>query len=219
MKRIIFLALVSLLNLTSLYCQNTYREYAAGVEDALLYRHAKIAPRYRFNYEGSPYVESDFFIAGDFVYDGVRYEDVLLNLNAEEDLLYLMVSENSRPLVMLTELVSSFTLGSKRYVNLSADGPGGNFYEILAEGGVTLYKYTQKVHFKTADGDNHTVRHSFDPKVKYYLYDGTSYKSVSSSRDIIKMFPDRKKEIKAFLKKSGLSPRHESALVTSVTIL
>ena len=133
--------------------------------DATIYR-GPTALKYPFNFKGTYYAYGKEFVKSNVEYNRKWYYGVDLNLDASRDELCLSMPGSGIVIVLSKELVGSFELGDKKFVNL---GNGikrleSGYYQVfeLKEG--TVYKKIEKRHNKV-DG----ITQEFYPVVKYYI--------------------------------------------------
>ncbi len=142
---------------------------ASAQEKSLLYR-GRLAPEYRFQYNGHCYAASRDFKKGEVLYNGRLYTDVLLNIDAYKQL--LVVKAN---LISATDpqYVEYAFIDGVKYVNLSFEGrikdaPKG-FCSSEFEGDVSFYALVVKT--LTSDDAYHNgadIGYT-DPNYKEYV--------------------------------------------------
>ncbi|MGN1221018.1 MAG: hypothetical protein ACI4TU_08765 [Candidatus Cryptobacteroides sp.] len=120
-----------------------YRQ-AAGVK-SLIFR-GRIAPEYKFGYNGHCYAEKKEFTLGSVMYNERLYENVLLNVDACADLLLV---RNTMAMSTVRDYVDYALIGSDRYVNLNYNGrcqgaPEGFCKELCSGAGMTFYSKVSK---------------------------------------------------------------------------
>ena len=180
MKRIAFLALsIPLLLVSAAASAQEYVEpglfQKAASDNSLLYR-GRQALRYNMMYDGTPYWFSPEFEIGGVMFEGRWYDDVVLNLDAQDRNLVAIPSDGRPAVVIDRKGVDFFTMGDTRFVNLRRKGydvPEG-FYEEMYSGQFTLYRLVSK---KVVNDPGTTVGYAvdnFDTTESYYVEkDGT----------------------------------------------
>lgn len=172
--------------------------------DATIYRGPE-APKYPFLFEGTQYAYTDEFEVGTVLYNGVEYRGVHLNLSASSDELHLKVLKSGIVIELEKGLVEGFTIGERQYLALqgsnAVEGLAPGFYEVLHGGkSLLLKKNVKKIAVRKHDEKG--IFRQFESANKYYVVkDGTSGQ-VLRVGDVVKMFEENKKELKAFVKKN-----------------
>ena len=120
-----------------------YRQ-AAGVK-SLIFR-GRMAPEYKFGYNGHCYAEKKEFTLGSVMYNERLYENVLLNVDACADLLLV---RSTMAMSTVRDYVDYALIGSDRYVNLNYNGrcqgaPEGFCKELCSGAGLTFYSKVSK---------------------------------------------------------------------------
>lgn len=193
-----------LLCLLALFC---IPEYAAGQvspQNTILYR-GPIALQLPFRYNGSIYAYEDAFSVGELWYNNKHYKDVLLNLDAYRDELYLKQPGGGQPLVLEKELVDRFTLREKVFIHILKNTeiknlPAG-FYQVLYTGQDTLFKQIrQKYSSRPADVDSRGVFNFFELNYSYVLIKEGRAHPFKSTGYLKKLYKEKNTSIKKFIR-------------------
>ena len=142
------------------------REYIQNAKfDATIYR-GPTALKYPFYYRGTYYAYGKEFVKSNVEYNRKWYYGVDLNLDASRDELCLSMPGSGIVIVLSKELVGSFVMDGKEYVNFKGGIKGlkDGYYQVMRIARGTVYKKIEKRHNKV-DG----VTEEFYPVVKYYL--------------------------------------------------
>ena len=142
------------------------REYIEKAKfDATIYR-GPTALKYPFNFKGTYYAYGKEFVKSSVEYNKKWYYGVDLNLDASRDELCLSMPGSGIVIVLSKELVGSFVMDGKEYVNFKGGIKGlkDGYYQVMRIARGTVYKKIEKRHNKV-DG----VTEEFYPVVKYYL--------------------------------------------------
>lgn len=146
------------------------------------------------------YITSDF-LYGDVVYDMQPYFKVPMKYDVYKDELIVMLpGQNSRNVIKLIKTkIESFTIQGSRFIGAYKDLTDSKFefFEVLYEKGrIRALKKHRKERKVQLDKD--FIYNTFEDKIDYYLvYDG-KYNEISSKRDIVRIFPDYRKDILSF---------------------
>ena len=69
-------------------------------------------------HDGTYFLESEEYCEGTVVYNGKLYVDLVLNLNAHLDELYIKMPQYNAGSVLLKAHVESFTLNNRQFINI-----------------------------------------------------------------------------------------------------
>lgn len=188
-----------------------------GPENVNLYNGLNYIEKYKTKNGNHKFFNSENTLPNSLIiYEGQPYYNVKIKYDSFEDQV-LVVSNN---VVQLTrEHVSSFTINENRFVYLDTASqdtrfiPG--FYEILTETpSYTLYKKHRKKPIKRID-QNTNYFEFFDDN-QYYVHYLDAYHKIKTKRDLLKIFTEFKKEIKANSKKISHKLDLESYLLNTL---
>ena len=158
--------------------QNQDYQKQAG-ELSTLYR-GRIPNPYAIRYNGTYYIDTRRFGRGDIQYNGKRYNNVILNLDANLQELIVRPNEFASGVVLSRDQVAWFTMGSSTYLNLRylgyPDAQEG-YYLLLRDGKQPLLRYVRKI-FRSEVNQRETpdMDGNFDPSVpNNFLRTETNY--------------------------------------------
>jgi hypothetical protein len=192
--------------------------YQQAVKDrSILYRGEQFLP-YTFRANGNQYWENDTFKKGDITFEGNLYHDVLINVDANAQRVLVQLPSNPFAVTLAPELVSSFTMGGRRFEGVGPDGilPEG-IYEIIGEGPERVYKRVDKpvltstnyvngdpigYNDKNYRSDTHVY---FAMKRSYFFRDAEGrFTRLKGKRALLRHFPERRAELRKAVKNTGL---------------
>ena len=190
----------------------------AGDRSALF--RARQGERYDFSANGHPYWSTKEFRKGTIEFEGNRYYDVPLNIDALTQNALVRLSNAMIDIALPPAQVAFLELEGRRYVGIGPDEeslPEG-FYEVLGKGPHHVYKHvTKQLHSSTnnANGDiigyydpdyKENVLRYFAIKTDYYFRDSDGHFSRFKGKGaLIRKFPARKKEIRRTLSDLGFN--------------
>ena len=176
-----------------------------GIENTGLFNGIRYKELYRIKNGKHKFYKSPEFLTANLWYDGQPYYDIPLKYDLFEDqlIISLQTDAGSSIIQLLKEEVAGFQLDGKQFVHLkgievfkSKDQVDG-FYEVLEEGNsLTLYKKHQKLRKKVLE--NKAILNEFRNDDLYYILHEDLFYPIKSKNDLIKIFPQRKKQINAF---------------------
>lgn len=144
---------------------SSYQESAGQM--SMLYR-GKLAPQYRFLYNGTFYIDTPEFKTGEILYNGRLYKDIEMNIDASRGVLVVRLGS----IAVDTDMgyVSYAILDGRKYIPLGhgdyKDAPEG-FYEVLYEGsGSMMLSHVSKLYTVQSGNHNGDDIGYYDPKYK-----------------------------------------------------
>ena len=153
-----------------------------------------------YGVKGHPFFLEDTLHPGSVEYNGIGYENILLEYDLSHDNVITRYDDNTR-LVLVPEKVDHFNIDGHSFVRLNADAPEGEgFYDLLVDGKVQLIaKRVKKLApwIKTQE-----YNAMFVEETSYYLHRPGAFIRLSGKRDIVKALADKTIEIKEFIAKA-----------------
>lgn len=164
--------------------------------------------------EGHPYYGDNSRYKGAVWYNGIFYDNLLLQYDLVKDQLVINdPTYNIFRIGLITTLIDSFSLGTHFFLHLADDrnptAPRNGFYERLYNGRIVLLKREKKVIEKDLYSSDHVEQFIRDTDSSYYLQIGNLYRSVNNIRSLLDVLKDRKKEVRKFIRSSHLSMRKD----------
>jgi len=158
------------------------KEYQQDAADLATLFRGKKPVLYPYRYNGTYYLETREFRPGNVWYNGKVYEDVPLNLNANQMELEVRPSLQHGSIIPDRNQIAWFTLDARRFVNLQywgVDNAREGFYELARDGRKPLLVYRQKV-FLVGDarqqaGSRDSFDGNYDEAVANYFGSSVSY--------------------------------------------
>ena len=172
-------------------------DQVVGNSNTGIYNAVEYVERHRTINEHHKFFLFEGFLPGTVVYEDQPYFDLEVKYNVFDGLLQVRVPNrgNEALFQLLTEKVERFTIAGHEFVNISEKG---GFHEILLDNkNMTLLVRYNKSLKKIQDKE--FVYYEFLNEDKDYLLDFKGqYYVITSRRDIIDLFPDKKKRIRDF---------------------
>lgn len=172
-----------------------------GVENSGLFNGKEYIDLDRASSNNFKFLETPRFVTGSVSYNGQQYYDVDLKYNVWDDLLVIKLPNDGSEVILtpVKEYTKGFTIGSHQFVHVNdsvakaLDKNG--FYELLQERThYTLYKKYQKSRSNKVEGNRSYFVYR-DSKPIFFLKYNQQFIQIGSKRDLIKIFPQYKKEI------------------------
>jgi len=169
----------------------------------------KLPPQYLMRHKGTYYLESDTFYRGNLVYNGKRYVDLALNLNAHSDELYIRMPQYNSSSVLLKDHVESFTLDQMEFVHLVKEKcpgvPQEGYYQILFSGKkISVLKRTLKRMNASTSVNEMSFSHVFEEDIYYYIVQNGIFHPVKRRSSLLKVLGDKRKELNRHIRKHKL---------------
>lgn len=175
-----------------------------GIENTGLYQGTVYVEKYRTINERVHFYKGVDFFLGSVHYDGQWYYNLDIKYDVYDDavLLRLVTEAGGSTMQLLNKYLEGFVLDGERFVKiLEKEAPllkEHGFYAISMEGPYfTLHtKYTKR---KFDKKDRRVLYYEFlGGPSKHALFYRGRYHSFNSKKEVIGLFPELKKEIKAF---------------------
>lgn len=168
-------------------------------------------------YNGSDYViyqsrdeEHPNFMVDDWTYGSIVYEEELYeNVALQYDIsIDKVITEHNRgnPIKLLDERIQRFSIHSHTFVRLKGDDSTKiteGFYDQLYDGQAKVYARHLKSYQESLEFGKIIPR--FDETTQYYIVKNGSYFPVKTKGSVLKVFIDRKQDIKEFIRKSRIN--------------
>jgi hypothetical protein len=174
----------------------------SGLFNGMLY------PGYPFLFKsGSPFFDSSRLDTGSVIYEGLLYEKLPLIYENLKDL--VIINDNGFFIQLNNKKLNEFTIPGHHFIrqeenNKSNKSLTAGFYEVLYNGNIRVLKKTIKKIEDDLSSDN-TVEKLITQSDYYFIKTDSTIFQVKNKKDIVDIFPDKKKEIKQFIKKNKLN--------------
>ena len=159
---------------------------------------------------GDQFFLTDEPVNGSVLYDGILYPDLQLRYDIVNDVVVIRhpsqegyISDVQIP----GDKISRFTIPEHNFIRINSDSlsetniPTG-FYDQIYNGTVQVLVKRMKRLVESAGSSE--IQKEFVYKERFYIYRNNEYHQIRGRRSFLKLFPERKKEIKRFLKKNNL---------------
>ena len=169
-------------------------------------------PGYPFTFkEGIPFFYSDKPDMGSIVYDGLLYENVLLQYDELGGM--VVMQDRAHHILFRNELVSQFSIFNNTFIRIVKDSASRvlyetGYYNLLYHGKTiqVLGKEVKKVREQiqsSAEG----IWRLIDTKNYFYIRKDNNYYEVEGKKGLLRVYADHKKELQQFIKSNKLSFR------------
>ncbi|MBX7125944.1 MAG: hypothetical protein K1X47_09645 [Cyclobacteriaceae bacterium] len=180
--------------------------HATFIKQSALFNGTLYQPYGRIT-EGHVFLGEDDFREGAIEFEGVTYGSVSLKYDLLQDA--VLTEKNGTIIRLAQEHISFFHFAGRHFVRLEATSanraPKTSFYEVLYDGPTTAYA----LHKKEIDARaNLKVMES----TKYFVVRNGALYPVRNRSSVLKLFPEKSKEIKQRLAAEGIHFRENVAL-------
>lgn len=149
------------------------------------------------------FLDTPDFINGTLVYDGQPYFNIPIKYNVLDDevLAHIKGRFTENEFQLIKEKIAQFTIKNRTFINIdtqtSENEKANGFYEVLMENPLFLLleKHTKK---QQEVKENNRYLSEFAYKRQHTIVYKGIYHPLKSEKDLIKLFPDLKKDIKSY---------------------
>jgi len=165
-----------------------------------------------------PYFESNTYISGTLDYNGVMYKDVLMRFDLFRNELTVISPERPYDIV-LDQAKFNYAIVNGTTIVLSVSGKESKqqFLVLLHNG---MYPVVRKYAVGTEQNrEGRTAVYSFRMQRQYAIYINGVPRAVKNKNSVLKLFPDKRKELNEFAKQHKLNFKNqiEQSIVDLVT--
>lgn len=199
----------------------------ADAQEYSYFNRGKAAAPFTLRHNGHMYWQSPEYQEGSIFYEGKYYDGLDMNINAADEVILVRRKGDVQPVEIRVESIRWARIGETEFVNID-----NSLYELCYNGKYSLLrKVGKKLLSSVSDMNGKGIGYNdphYDSKVinyfsfseAYYVTDGTSLDKVKKKSDIYKLFPEKKKELRSYARKSGISsykfPQFAAALLEYV---
>ena len=195
-----------------------------GIENTALYNGLGIIEKYRVINQHHKFFKTTDFLPGSISYDGQYYSAVRMKYDLYEDQV-LMNLQNGAGIVLMQPIkhkIHRFTIDNSNFIHLNdsvaiAANLNGFFELLLENSSFKLLKKHKKQIFQRR-GKN-ALYYEFKSRNTLFIHYAGEYYPLTSRRDLMKIFPELKKEISTYPKKAFRINEAHSNLITFLTRL
>lgn len=167
-------------------------------------------------YNGFPYFKSEYWEEGSIHYDGEQYDSITMMYDIYTDELVIEHYDQkgyAAKVKLDKNKIDRFSLLGSSFVKLTKDsaeraGVRPGFYDVAYNGNVKLMAKRRKDIVK--ETTQNTILTEFVRKDDFYVYKDGVYYPVRRKKSILKVFGDKKKAVRQFIKKNHLSFSNET---------
>nr|WP_299173566.1 hypothetical protein [uncultured Allomuricauda sp.] len=192
---------------------------AMGIENTALYNGIGYVEKYKVINNYHKFYKTTDFLKGSIVYDGHHYFGLEMKYDLDEDLVLLNLKKGLRIVLLqlIKSKVDSFIIDGHKFINIRdslPNNPGiSGFYEVLLENQhLKLFEKHKKKRFQKAG--NNSVYYEFKSRNVMFLFYNQQYYPLRNRKELVKVFPEYKKEIEGLSKKKFPKSNTRDYLIT-----
>jgi hypothetical protein len=172
--------------------------------------------------KGFPFFKSENLIEGSVFYDGNLYQHVSLQYDIAKDELVIKNFQQNAIIKLITQKVTSFTLGHHNFVyilpgNKAAGFMPPGFYEKLVNSNISvLAKRIKKFSIALNAEDNSS---KYSEHNLYFLQQQDEYYNITDKHSLLVLLNDKKNQLKEYIRDNKISfkKNQEDAIIKIVT--
>ena len=192
--------------------------YINTLNDHSIIYTGKEEPRNRTKTLNHPYLITDEYRKGTLSFEGRVYPDIMLRLNQNISELIVLSPKGNLPVVIPRErldyaVIDSFYIVYQKPLSLKGLMLPEGYYIRTYNGKCQVWN--REVFFLSYFTEYFDLFYTFESTKRIYIVMDGVYYPVKNKRSVLKLFASRKKEIKEFIKQTGLSFRdnQENAII------
>lgn len=162
--------------------------------------------------EGHAFFLENGWNKGSIVYGGVYYEDIPLLFDMVKGELVILYQDGKSKIALHNENIDRFSLLGHTFlrlpqVSIKGRDMAAGFYDLLYEGEAkVLVKRTKTIKEDISSG---TFRRFTKQDNRLYIKKGNAFYNVKSKGSVLRVFKDKRRELKSFLKKNNIKFHHD----------
>lgn len=170
--------------------------------------------------DGSPnFQEINGFVKGDIVYDGFRYNEVLMMYDLNEDAVIVLNYDGYSMLSLISDKVTDFYIKDHHFTYINVADSSKNvpfrtgFFDLIYNGETkVLVKRAKTLQLNVTSSE---VRKYFVSKTSYFLEKDHQYYPINGESSFLSFFKDKKVALKKYLRERKIKFRKtpEEAMV------
>ncbi|MFT4031814.1 MAG: hypothetical protein QM669_05300 [Siphonobacter sp.] len=183
--------------------------YQTATKPLAAYYNGREYSIHEFNVTGHQFFESDEWQPGAVFFDGTFFSNVPVLYDAFRDKFLIGYSDGYTRLEIPQEKIKDFYLNKHHFVKLTK-GLRPGFYEVLYDGKVKAF--CRRMKERREDLSNKQVEIIYTEKEVYFIFKEGQYHFVRSKKSVLNLFPDKKNELKKYLKKFDFKHQRDVAI-------
>ncbi len=185
-----------------------YLEYA---EDHAVIFNGKEQVPYEISATNHPYLITSRYTVGEIWHNQILYKNILLRYDLYRDELVVLTPGNSYNIVLEKEKVNEATIDNYRIIRhdegIWPNIPQGNYLLLLHDGNYPVIRKNNTIRDRKIV--DRRVEYTYRIREQYYVYKDGLCHQVSNKRSLLKLFPDKRKELDTYIKQKKLNFRND----------
>ena len=154
-----------------------------------------------------PYFLRNELFFGKVKLDGVWYTDVPLKYDVANSVVLVPYYFGGTPIALVSSFIDAFVIEGHHFIHIRTqpvpEAPLSGFYEMIHEGPISLYVEHRKS-FSESVVDLE-IKRSFSEEARHFIVVNGQQKNVSSRRALVRLLPEHKTKLRAYLRKFPLA--------------
>lgn len=164
---------------------------------------------YDVGINGNPFFLTDYYSSGTIEFDDMVYYNIPLIYEVVQNKVIIEYIDHvgyNKQLVLQNDKIKFFEYEGHHFVNINEANPVGSlkegFYDLLLDDEISIYAKRKKEIFKSIK--NGQMVRKFTLEDQYYIQLDSNTHKVSGKSSLLKLYGDRKNEMKQFIKVKNL---------------
>lgn len=185
------------------------KNFVAEQRDLLPIYSGRLFYTYPASIEGHAFFDSKDWQNGSVLYDGVWYHNLTMMFELVKEVI-IVKHPNGVPISLYSERIQQFNIGKSNFIRLSADKdkvikPG--FYQVMAEGDVTLYARRSKlIEEKIVSNE---IERKFVNNHHFYVYTDGVFTSIKKPKSLLALLKEKKQKVTQYMSTQNVSYKKE----------
>jgi len=180
------------------------QSYLSATKEYAALFSGKTETLYDRTFTNHPCLETDRYVQGTLCYNEVVYQDIFMRLDLYRDELTVFSPEKPYHIVLENEKFNYAVLHGLTLILSASEAKTGLKYMVLIDGGpypfVKQYRLSVREEYFGV-----TLFRSFRTQEQYFIYINDTAYPVKNKNALLKLFPDRKKELNEYAKQHKLN--------------
>lgn len=156
--------------------------------------------------DGHPFFQSDSSSAGSVTYDGLKYDDILMNYDIIRDELIIFHPIGNYPVNLIKSKIDSFSLESHSFIRLTNGAttlPETGFYDKLYASPRISFFVKRRKTIQEMSGLT-TIETKVYSKTSYYVFKEGVYHFIKNKSSLFDLLKEKRNEMQRYAKKNKL---------------
>lgn len=186
-------------------------EYLNSAKNQAVVFNGKEQTPYDLVFTNHPYLVTPQYVSGKLLHNDILYTEIPLRLDLYRDEIITTMPNTPYNIVLEKEKVTEALIAGYHVIRndeeLWPNIPRGNYLILLSDGAYPIVKKYQVILDQKIVDQN--VEYTFQIRERFYVLKDKECHLVSNKGSLLKLFPDKKKELSAYIKQQKLNFRKQ----------